>query len=116
MSVFGDRLRARRMEMKISQVELAEKLGVKSASVSFWESGRNSPSAENISAIADILDCSADYLLGRTNRPELSQKTVQTEQGPAIVDYDAHRLTDEDKLREIVNEMIQKALRQRSPD
>ena len=47
------------------QYELANRMGVKQASVSAWESGKTMPSAENLLKLADILECSVDALLGR---------------------------------------------------
>lgn len=49
----------------LRQYELANRMGVKQASVSAWESGKAMPSAENLLKLADILDCSVDALLGR---------------------------------------------------
>lgn len=48
------------------QYELANRMGVKQASVSAWESGKAMPSAENLIKLADILECTVDALLGRT--------------------------------------------------
>lgn len=31
------------------------------------------PKADNLARIADYLDCSVDYLLGRTNNPEVNR-------------------------------------------
>ena len=47
------------------QYELADRMGVKQASVSAWESGAAMPSAANLIKLADILDCTVDELLGR---------------------------------------------------
>lgn len=49
----------------LRQYELAERMGVKQASVSAWESGQAMPSAANLLKLADILDCSVDEILGR---------------------------------------------------
>ena len=49
----------------LRQYELAERMGVKQASVSAWESGQAMPSAANLLKLADILDCTVDELLGR---------------------------------------------------
>ena len=49
----------------LRQYELAERMGVKHASVSAWESGLAMPSAANLLKLADILDCTVDELLGR---------------------------------------------------
>ena len=47
------------------QYELANRMGVKQASVSAWESGKAMTSAENLIKLADILECTVDALLGR---------------------------------------------------
>lgn len=47
------------------QYELANRMGVKQASVSAWESGKAMPSAENLLKLADILECTVDTILGR---------------------------------------------------
>ena len=47
------------------QYELANRMGVKKASVSAWESGKAMPSAENLLKLADILECTVDAILGR---------------------------------------------------
>ena len=47
------------------QYELANRRGVKQASVSAWESGKAMPSAENLLKLADILECTVDAILGR---------------------------------------------------
>ena len=47
------------------QYELANRMGVKQASVSAWESGKAMPSAENLLKLADLLECTVDAILGR---------------------------------------------------
>ena len=49
----------------LRQYELADRMGVKQASVSAWESGAAMPSAANLIKLADILDCTVDEILGR---------------------------------------------------
>ena len=41
--------------------------------LSAMQSGGNMPSAEKICKIADYLDCSVDYLFGRTDKPEINK-------------------------------------------
>ncbi len=36
-------------------------------------SGGSTPKSENLAKIADCLDCSVDYLLGRTDNPEVNK-------------------------------------------
>lgn len=37
------------------------------------EKKAQAPSADKLEAIADFLDCSVDYLLGRTDNPEINR-------------------------------------------
>lgn len=60
-------LRGERCRQDLSQEELAERLGVSSASIRLWESGTTRPSASNLLAMSDLFGCSVDYLLGRTD-------------------------------------------------
>lgn len=55
-----------RREKGVKQETLCRQLGVTQPALSAWENGRNIPSAEMISKIADALDVTTDYLLGRT--------------------------------------------------
>ncbi|MGQ7452240.1 helix-turn-helix domain-containing protein [Streptococcus suis] len=66
MSIFTIRLKALRKEKKLTQKELAEKIGIKQNSYSDWETGKNEPNLENIVKLAQLLDTTTDDLLGRT--------------------------------------------------
>lgn len=54
-------------ERGIQQKEIAEYLMISPSVLSDWKTGRVKPSAENISKIAELLNVSSDYLLGRTD-------------------------------------------------
>lgn len=60
----GERIKALRLEKGIGQNRLAEEVCVSNASVSYWETGKQIPSAEVIFKLACYFDVSADYLLG----------------------------------------------------
>lgn len=49
----------------ISQKQLAENIGASTGNVADWKSGRSAPSIDKLPLIADYLDVSLDYLLGR---------------------------------------------------
>ena len=53
-----------RTELKLTQKELANLVGVSDACVNRWEKGLRIPSVLNIVALCKALNCSADYLLG----------------------------------------------------
>lgn len=41
--------------------------------ISSMLSGGSTPKSENLAKIADCLGCSVDYLLGRTDKPEINK-------------------------------------------
>ena len=60
---FGDNLKMIRKMRKISQEELADKLGVSRQSVSKWETGENYPSMTNIMCLCTIFKCNINELV-----------------------------------------------------
>ena len=54
-----------RLKRKITQVDLATQIEVKQETISAYESGKAQPSCEALVKIADYLNTSTDYLLGR---------------------------------------------------
>ena len=67
--MFAKRLKSLRRAQGISQVQLAEKLGVKKQSVCNWENDNIRPSVEMLEKAADFFGVSTDYLLGRPDKP-----------------------------------------------
>lgn len=61
----GDRIREKREKKGLTQVELAEALGITKQAVNSWEKGTQNPSSVILRYVADELECTADYLVGR---------------------------------------------------
>ena len=66
-NILGERLKDCRKRLELTQQEVAEKLGVTSASISSWESGARRPDFEMLNSINKLYDVSFDYLLGKTS-------------------------------------------------
>lgn len=64
---FKYRLKELRKEYKMTQEELAGKLGLVRTAIANYETGRTSPDSETLSLIANIFNTTTDYLLGRTD-------------------------------------------------
>lgn len=60
----GNRIKELRTEKKLGQNQLADLLGVSNASISYWETGKQVPSAEVIFKLAQFFGVSADFILG----------------------------------------------------
>ena len=62
---FSEKIKSLRMDYpeKLSQEDLAKVLNIKQRKVSYWETGENEPSLEDIRNICRFFNVSADYLL-----------------------------------------------------
>jgi transcriptional regulator with XRE-family HTH domain len=63
--VFPDRLRVAREYRGLTQSDLAKLTGLNPAAISHFETGGRKPSFDNLRLLADKLDVTTDYLLGR---------------------------------------------------
>ena len=57
----------RSINLGLEQVDLAKQLSLSNRTISKYELGQAKPSYEILSKLADIFNCSTDYLIGRTN-------------------------------------------------
>ena len=62
---FPGRLRAAREKRGLSQGNLAGRGGFQASAISHFETGVRKPSFDNLRRLADALDVTTDYLLGR---------------------------------------------------
>ncbi len=67
METFGDRLKDLRQDKNLSQVELANTIGVGKSIISLWEKNECEPTLTKLVAIADYFGVTIDYLAGREN-------------------------------------------------
>ena len=67
--IFSDRLKALKQARKTTTVAIAVHLGIAKQSVHTWETMKTLPSADKLAELADFLDCSIDYLVGRSDDP-----------------------------------------------
>ena len=60
---FGEKLKTLRKELKLTQQQLAERVGVAKSVVSYYESGERYPSYDVLVKLARIFHVTTDYLL-----------------------------------------------------
>lgn len=66
--MLNERIKSLRLNRSMSQVELADRLGVTKQSVSNWENDNIQPSIEMLVKIAKVFNVSTDYLLSLDDR------------------------------------------------
>jgi transcriptional regulator with XRE-family HTH domain len=67
----GQRIKELRIKTGISQQKLAERLGVSRPTITQIESGERKVSSDELIKLAEIFDCTIDYLIGLKGEPEV---------------------------------------------
>jgi len=84
-----DRLKELRTMKGLSQVALAEALGVSKSIIGAYETGDRKPSYEILEELADFFNVSMDYLTGKEDRsmyyldPEVAEKAQELYEDPS---------------------------------
>ena len=67
LKAMGQRIMVRRKALRMTQEEMAERLGVSTQMISNLELGKKAIRPENLAKVCDVLDLSADFVLTGTN-------------------------------------------------
>ena len=70
MEAVTNRMIELRESLNLSQMKLSKALGISQSAINRYEHGQTSVPDSVLLKYADFFDVSADYLLGRTDRPE----------------------------------------------
>jgi len=71
-------LKELRKQRKLSQQDLAEHLHVSQQSIYKYENGLSTPDLEILSSMADLFNCSIDYLVGHSSIPHKIEPVTET--------------------------------------
>ena len=72
--VFKDRLRSARETLgQMTQADLARAIGLPPSSIAHFESGARKPSFDNLRKLANALNVTTDYLVGRADDPNVAE-------------------------------------------
>ena len=83
--IFIERLKQLREAKNLTQLRLAMELNVSQETISGYEIGKAVPPAEMLIKLADTLDTSVDYILGRTDIKSMLRASELTEQEAEIL-------------------------------
>jgi transcriptional regulator with XRE-family HTH domain len=68
--MLAKRLKQARLAKKFTQEQLASKVNTQKTTISNYETGYSSPSNEMLADLANSLEVTSDYLLGRVDTPQ----------------------------------------------
>ena len=91
--IFPDNLKKIREIKGLSQTELARRSGLQPSTVSHFETGRRAPSFDNLKRLADTLEVTTDFLIGREIDPTTSGPTLES------IFRNAQEMEDDDRQK-----------------
>lgn len=97
MENFGDRLRAIRKGLGMTQMQLSDKTGLSQSNINTWERNRSLPLPDGLIALADCFGCSIDYLLGR-----------ESEEGAVIISHGIELSNDEQEFLKLYRRLTER--------
>ena len=77
--MLSDNIKKLRLARNISQVQLANELGISKQAVSNWENNNIQPSVDMLVALADFFRTSTDFLLDRDNAKAINVEGLSIE-------------------------------------
>ncbi|HFI0237799.1 TPA: S24 family peptidase [Streptococcus suis] len=119
MPTLAENIKLYRKRARLTQKELASKLGVAPTAVSAWELGRNKPLMDNIESMALLFDIKKSVLLGEdlvvlSSTPpnslieQISDKVVQLHQDRQknVLSYATEQLDEQERAKTISDNVI----------
>lgn len=70
---FTERLSLLMEEKQITKYRLSKDITVPESLVGYWLRNERQPAKDNLMKLADYFNVSVDYLLGRTDKPEVNR-------------------------------------------
>ena len=89
---FSERLKKLRKNAGLTQVDVAEKLGISQPAYGSWERGIKKPTQDNLVKIAQVLNVSVDYLVGNSE-----EKSDNLDNIELLFRMNSKGLTDEER-------------------
>lgn len=87
MVVFGERLKALRKQAGYTQQQLADKIWVTKATISYYELSEHTPSPEILVKLAAAFHVSTDYLLGLEGKRRYIDVTDLTDEEIDLLEH-----------------------------
>lgn len=108
--MFGERLKMLREKAGVSQQKIADMVGLTQQAVGKWENDKAEPDLATVTKLAEIFDCSTDYLLGKSDDPHPPDPDIKD--APLAFMGNTNGL-DLGELEKIINRAVKQALDER---
>ena len=108
MSTLGERIKLRRKELGMSQSDLAEKVGISYAQIGRYETKDAQPPTKTLTAIADALGISPDYLIYGTSDEKAKTRLSDPELINQFKAIEAMDEEDKNVVKKLIDAFITK--------
>ncbi|GHU35884.1 transcriptional regulator [Bacilli bacterium] len=99
-----ERLKTLRLEAKLTQKEIAQKLGISQPAYAVWENGKRNPNQQTLATLSNFFDVSVDYLLGNTDNRDYLNDSDLEKALDGFKSFDGKIMSDHD--REVIRELL----------
>lgn len=101
MISIGERIKSRRKELGLTQLDIKASCGISSGALSSIENGGRTPSVIAFSQIAQALQCSMDWLATGTS-PNTETVSFSKSEEALLNDFRQLSLDDQEEIRDII--------------
>lgn len=105
-SIFATRVRALMEQKGLSSSELADQADLARSAMTQFFAGDRKPSADALVKLADMLDASTDYILGRSDESELADLFQHEKIRELVRLFIQLSVTDQERVTEMIRLMV----------
>lgn len=106
---FGNILKKLRQEKELTQEELAKKVNTARSNIANYENDKNMPSVDILEKLSEVLNCSVDYLLGKTDKRNYTENKKELEINWALSGgYKALNDTNREIAKSVIESLLAK--------
>lgn len=112
MPLIGERIKTRRLELRLTQTDIYEKCGIASGVLSRIENGKNVPSVIAFHKLSQVLECDMDWL-ATGESANMQKQTFCKNEELLLRGFRELAEEDQEELIEILEIKVRKSQRKR---
>lgn len=113
---FGNNLKKIRQEKNMTQEELAKRINTSRSNIANYENDKNMPSIDILNKLSEILNCTTDYLLGKSNKKNYDIEKELLNIGLNKNDYNPPTKEQQEKIEEFARFVLKDNLKKKKED
>lgn len=111
-NMIGSRIKERRKELKLTQVQIKELCGISNGNLSDFENGNKTPSANSLVALSKALHVSTDWILtGEDHKRDISNVILSECENNLLALFRDLDLDDQEEILDIMEMKIRRKKR-----